>query len=84
MLVFLFINLIIIYFFIFIYSFILWGRIHFNLEYNIFYTNVLIWIFFTIPGKTDEGTTSKIWFQFSEGYCNAIRKTIKMKDMFIQ
>lgn len=32
----------------------------------------------------DEATQSDIWFHFNEGYCNAVRKTVLMKDLVIQ
>uniref|UniRef100_A0A0P4W9U3 AAA+ ATPase domain-containing protein n=1 Tax=Scylla olivacea TaxID=85551 RepID=A0A0P4W9U3_SCYOL len=34
-------------------------------------------------GAASKTMQSEIWFKFNEGYCNAVRKTIKMKDLAI-
>ncbi|MPC23181.1 Chromosome transmission fidelity protein 18 [Portunus trituberculatus] len=35
-------------------------------------------------GASSKTVQSEIWFKFNEGYCNAVRKTIKMKDLVIK
>ncbi|XP_045103960.1 chromosome transmission fidelity protein 18 homolog isoform X2 [Portunus trituberculatus] len=35
-------------------------------------------------GASSKTVQSEIWFKFHEGYCNAVRKTIKMKDLVIK
>lgn len=48
------------------------------------YFNFDFMVTFSFPGTTNEATQSDIWFQFHEGYCNAVRKTVKMKDLVIK
>lgn len=39
-------------------------------------------IMFDISAKTDEIVKSDIWFHFKEGFNNAVRRSVDMKDLY--
>jgi hypothetical protein len=38
-------------------------------------------VVFSVAGKTPQGARSDVWYQYKEGYNNAVRKKIKVSSL---